>query len=147
MIFEVPRRAEVLAVPGTEQHRAATHVDAAEQVQTSLPAGCVDADPRYAGHAFERQPDEVVTVGESVERHVEVRPGVRAHRDHADVERDARSIDRLGRIAIEMRADLRRRQPRIRGESLTDRMTEVDEAAAHGAGSDHRAGTMARIGG
>ena len=57
------------------------------------------------GHPLEREPGEIVTVRVAVERHVEIRAGVRAHRDEADVERRAWCVQLLGGLARQVGPD------------------------------------------
>ncbi len=92
----------------------------------------VEAHGRNVGDPLEGQAGQVVAVGEAMERHVEIRPRVGAHRDEPDLERDARAVHLLGRLPGEMVGDRRHGQAGIRGHPGGDVMAEVDEPARRG---------------
>ena len=95
-------------------------------------ADVVEAHRRHVRHALEREAGQVVTVGESMERHIEIGAGVGAHRHDPDLERDARAVDLLGRLPGEVIGDRRHGQAGIRRHSGGDVVAEVDEPASRG---------------
>ena len=127
--LEIRRRREVATVVGAEKHGAASEIEIGQMFgPDAVDASTIDADARHVGNPFQRQTGQIVTVGEAVVRHVDVGPGVRADRDHADRERDAGTVDGLRRLAVEVVEDVRSGKPRVRRQTLGDRMAEIDEA-------------------
>src|SRR4029079_4003323 len=92
----------------------------------------VEHDPGHTGDALERELGEVVTVGEPVERRVEVRAGVGDHVDATDLELVARRVPLARRGAGQVIADLRGGKARVGDQPVGDGVTEVDEVAGHG---------------
>ena len=78
----------------------------------------------------ERQLRQVDPVRVAVERAVDVGAGVRAERDHADLELGARSVDRPAALAREVVADDRAGQSGIRRHAVLDDVAEVDPRPA-----------------
>ena len=71
-------------VPGVDQDRATREVVGDERSRVDgarARAGHIDPHRRYVDEPLERQLGEVLPVGETVERAVDVRPGVAAQRD------------------------------------------------------------------
>jgi len=89
-------------------------------------ADLVGAHRCHRCHVIEREAGEVVPVCVSVERNVEIRPGVRAHRHESDLERHADPVDLLGSLTRDVVGDLRFRETRIRQHSGGDVVAEVD---------------------
>ena len=107
MVHEIGLLCEMATVVSAKQHRESGDLEAGEMFGTdAVDAPTIDADPRHLGDTRERQTGQVVTVGEAVERHVDVRSGVRADGDHPDREGDACSVDGFGRLAVEVFEDV-----------------------------------------
>ena len=101
-------------------------------------AAAVETDGRHIGDPLEREGGEIVTVRVPVERHVEIRAGVRAHRDEADVERGAWCVQVLGGFARQVCPDDGGGQPGIRLHPLGDPMAEIDQLCSGVRGSHAR---------
>jgi hypothetical protein len=86
-----------------------------------------DHDPVQIHQARQRHSGQVGAVAEAMERCVQVRPGVRDHRDASDLELRARRVPAAGVGARQMVGDLRTRQPRIGGHPGHDDVAEIDD--------------------
>ena len=73
---------------------------------------------------------DVGAVRETVERTVDVRSGIRDHRDAADLELGAGRVVRARFGATQVIADQRRRQSLVRDHAVFDRVAEIDETRA-----------------
>ena len=128
MVLHVLRGAEVHGVVGAHEDRVSGEPDQLVGGQIDRhDAAAVETDGWHIGDPLEWEGGEIVTVRVSVERHVEIRAGVRAHRDEADVERRAWCVQELGGFARQVCPDDGGGQPGVRLHPLGDPMAEIDQ--------------------
>ena len=97
MVARIGVGAEVDRVVGAHEHGVPSQADEFVGCEVDGRATTtVEADRRHAGDPLEGEVGEIVTVGEPMERHVEIGPRVRADRDLPDVEGHTRRVDLLG---------------------------------------------------
>jgi hypothetical protein len=93
----------------------------------SLGSGRVNDDARQADDRLERQPREIFAVTESVERRIEVGPRVAGQLGATEEELCPPSVPFARGVVIEDREDAHRRETRVGGHPVLDRMRKIDE--------------------
>ncbi len=103
---------------------------AAQFVSTQINSGfppSIQTDGRNRCHPGKVEPSKVMSIGEPVERHIEVGPGIGAQGDKPNLEGDARAVDLFRSFATQMVGNHWRWQTGIGQHAVSDHMAQVNK--------------------